>query len=964
MARNRLFWSLVVLVLVGAFAWTRSGTDDGGPDAREHPRAGAPTQRRVVAGNDDTSAPEPGRLRGRLLDRSGAGLGTGRVCVKRAVPSHEVAPRCTDTQADGRFDIPLPPGQYLLGGVAPGYVAAPYGRDDGTTRVALGPMETESGLDIVLDPGSVSVRGQVRDIGGGGIEAAWVTSTPDALLVVRGGVLPVLSGDEGWFEVWAPPKPTTLHASADGYGPGLDRGAVPGHAFEIVLAPESVIRGTLVDAQTEEPLSGTSLRVSVPGVVTLSHDDGTFELRGLAPGVYKPVARGTRRFGEATTAVRLTIGEHVEGVTIRVFRAQRVIATVLEGETPCPRGSVTLTSPSTGLVSTAPLDEHGVVSLDAVMPGTHRVMVVCRGASEVPTPATLRVDTDDLKNVELRLAAAATLSGVTEDEAGNPVARVPITVTAPYAVAGSQTPLSAISDGAGNFAFERLVPGSYTVAALPGYAHYPSGAPQTVRLEGGESSDVRLTLANGGLLNGSVVDPTGAAVADVDVVAVAASGSHQTPADDEGAFVFRGLPPGDYRVYALRGADPLPTPGMSPEDKPGTVVSISAEKQAEVTLVVQPLDQVLSGVVVNHDGAPVPDAYIELQRTPEGAAANHDALTRIGWWGSMVHAPVVSDADGVFEVGGLAPGAYAVRAHHTMFGEALAEGVAPGDTLRLQMRGVTSISGTARAKGPAPEALWVGLDHAQGHASYAERFFRTDGRWQIDGIPVGTYTVRVESVVGDATLPALELQPGNNTVDIELETRGSLSGVVVDLESGKPISGYHVNAETLRAGLMQDDWNSRVRTTDADGAFKLDEVPAGSITVAVWPPNFEDATFDAAIRLARIAPGSHTNLSPLRLVRRRLGPDERPGDLGFLLKEDDPNDISDETPLRVAVVRPDGPAAVAGMQVGDIVVTIDGHDVTRDNRYLSHRLLQVPAGDAVAVGVARDVVLTITAAAP
>ena len=78
-----------------------------------------------------------------------------------------------------------------------------------------------------------------------------------------------------------------------------------------------------------------------------------------------------------------------------------------------------------------------------------------------------------------------------------------------------------------------------------------------------------------------------------------------------------------------------------------------------------------------------------------------------------------------------------------------------------------------------------------------------------------------------------------------------------------------------------------------------------------------------------------------------------PGDPGF----------TTDAGLVVASVRADGSAVEAGLQVGDVIVSVDGHAVTGDAR-LFHSLMQVRAGTRLQLGLARGVMIDLTIAPP
>lgn len=79
------------------------------------------------------------------------------------------------------------------------------------------------------------------------------------------------------------------------------------------------------------------------------------------------------------------------------------------------------------------------------------------GDYRVPDPRAVTVDDDDVANVDLALAQPGSISGrVIDDDTGLPVADVEVTLDGP-------TPGTVRTDADGNYAFEGLDPGTYTV---------------------------------------------------------------------------------------------------------------------------------------------------------------------------------------------------------------------------------------------------------------------------------------------------------------------------------------------------------------------------------------------------------------------------------------------------------------------------------------------------------------------
>ena len=107
--------------------------------------------------------------------------------------------------------------------------------------------------------------------------------------------------------------------------------------------------------------------------------------------------------------------------------------------------------------------------------------------------------------------------------------------------------------------------------------------------------------------------------------------------------------------------------------------------------------------------------------------------------------------------------------------------------------------------------------------------------------------------------------------------------------------------------------------------------------------------------------GGRTAVSSLDL---RVKEGDVTGDLGFGLKFAEPG--ADPLLFRnmVAVVRPGGPAAAAGLVPGDEVLTVDGQAVSGANAYRFNQMTNVLPGTVVTLGLARGASVPVTAGAP
>jgi protocatechuate 3,4-dioxygenase beta subunit len=497
--------------------------------------------------------------------------------------------------------------------------------------------------------------------------------------------------------------------------------------------------------------------------------------------------------------------------------------------------------------------------------------------------------------------------------------------------------------------------------------------PVKVALAGRSVDGLRIVLEQAGAVKGTVVDQDGQPVSGVEIQASGEvwSWSENVMSHEDGTFLIEGLRPGSYRVIASRRTwgEELRAPGTGDDDVQGTRVTVRAGAATPVKLVIERLTGRITGTVTR-GGKPVTDAFVDAQRESESAAtAEGDARRRMRW--GWTRQPVLTDGDGRFTLSRLAPGKYLVRAYRKGGGEAVAEHVEVGTSVALSIKPTAGLSGTVVIAGrPPPEQFAVAVvDDGQG-IDVKETFWRSGGAWSIHELPAGHFKVHAVSREGEAretaSLVEGQLREG---MRLELKPRATLRGRVVALDSGKPLPGMRVTAQlpdsSGQFSFESDPGGERKNITDADGRFQLDDAPLGRLIVSVFPRDWDDSEFDFCLARTSLQAGQELELPPIRCARRRVKSSrDMGGDLGFTLKQVNPATVADPIPLVVAVVRPGGPAATAGLKVKDVITSIDGQDLTGANDYFFWTLSQVPAGTTVAVGLAGGKTLPITAVPP
>lgn len=184
-----------------------------------------------------------------------------------------------------------------------------------------------------------------------------------------------------------------------------------------------------------------------------------------------------------------------------------------------------------------------------------------------------------------------------------PVRRAIVTITGP----GIATNVAAVTDDRGRFEFRGLGPGRFTISARKaGYITTELGAkrpgrPGTPLHLGADEhvTDVRLFLAPGGVLTGTVRTPSGQAaegvtvglIRPVDALATTRPAGLQqsVKTDDEGRYRFFGLNPGDYLVAMVAYPAVREAIRLSPDEIDRRVKSAGQPASVTASLPPQPV---------------------------------------------------------------------------------------------------------------------------------------------------------------------------------------------------------------------------------------------------------------------------------------------------------------------------------------------------------------------------------------
>ncbi|WP_437779632.1 carboxypeptidase regulatory-like domain-containing protein [Sorangium sp. So ce1097] len=337
------------------------------------------------------------------------------------------------------------------------------------------------------------------------------------------------------------------------------------------------------------------------------------------------------------------------------------------------------------------------------------------------------------------------------------------------------------------------------------------------------------------------------------------------------------------------------------------------------------------GVVLDPEGRPVAGATVRCSEEP-GLSASADAEGRF---------ELPPEADGCTAIAALPP-----------FGDAVPTRVTAAGDNALHLIAAGSIAGeVVEPSGRPVDAYLLAIESfvpagSGAHASVngrARKVSDPGGAFQLDDLAPGRY-VLTASAAGrpPARSAPIDVEAGRTTrsVRIVLPQGATLRGRVVDAESRAPI----VEAQVELDSATSSGANAiSLVLTDANGDYELEGVPAsGPFSVRV---RHELYTTKIVPGLDARGAGSARADIELRPLGDGGSREELSG-IGAMLALS-PGGVT------IADVIEGGPAALAGLAQGDVIVRIDGEPTADLPLADCIQRLRGPAGTRVAVGVER-----------
>jgi protocatechuate 3,4-dioxygenase beta subunit len=222
----------------------------------------------------------------------------------------------------------------------------------------------------------------------------------------------------------------------------------------------------------------------------------------------------------------------------------------------------------------------------------------------------------------------------------------------------------------------------------------------------------------------------------------------------------------------------------------------------------------IEGDVTDSSGAPIPGAAV-AGRAPDEEKGVYPVIV-----------DTETDAQGHFVLAGLSEGRVSVDVLHDGYLNAQLEARTDGPALSVVLKRLATLDGQVLGVlGPARRVHLTlrgradgGLDRSFGAASNEE------GRYAFDFATEGAATLSAEvSEAGMATEVALELKPGANHFDLQLDPGDTISGRVLDQDQ-QPVAGAKVHTNPVGPRYSHRSVGSHSAVSDADGHFTLTAV--------------------------------------------------------------------------------------------------------------------------------------------
>jgi hypothetical protein len=571
----------------------------------------------------------------------------------------------------------------------------------------------------------------------------------------------------------------------------------------------------------------------------------------------------------------------------------------------------------------------GAFSIEHVPAGARKI--VARAGDRI---AARQLGTE--RDLVLRLSNAVTVAGSVRNlKSGAPIAGVEVTAAAPR-FGDTEHGVWVITDEKGNYTIHGLAGGETELTAIhPSYA-----TPRvTLNLPAGRVARKVLYASPLARISGSVVDERSRAIAGVSVTARPMGGGDMlwTPGllrtlqtgvtGPNGRFLVRSADEGNVQVDATKAGLP---PARS------AALRVAAGASVAGVTITMPQGVVLSGRVTNSEAKPIPGAGVSVS----------DDLVRTKDDGTFAMRVLEGTYDVAVAAAGYAP--RSVRAQVS----------ANSRPLEIALEQGVAVSGRVTRGGAPVEGVNV---YTISGAAGAPVQTSADGTFRVGDLAPGEIRLAFKKpsdfiqTTRAVTAPAIG-------VNVDLPAGARVSGRVIDKATGQPVKAFDAGLSISRPGaaIMLVAPVMRSFTSD-DGTFAIDDVPAGTHTLAVSAPGY------VMSRVPNVSVESGKNVDNIevaldggvRVTGHVTGPDGAP--LGGVLVRIDPMVATHGAAMNdpYTLTDPDGEYVLENLEQGETTLAFsrNGLLTVRKNVTLFGTSGQVDAQLSSGVSIAGVVLL-------
>jgi len=619
---------------------------------------------------------------------------------------------------------------------------------------------------------------------------------------------------------------------------------------DIELPAAKKVTGRVTD-EAGKPVSGAKVRVS--GGLALEDDDSRFyaEATTSTDGSFSignaPEGAGsiTARAAGFTPASQLGL-QRRSSLKLTVKNGETVQGTVLDSGGKPAEGAIVVAESLAGKT-----DSSGVFRLAGVPAGSRTVEAFWK--EDFARKDAVRVKKGETAEASLRLARAASVTGTVIDEkTRRPIAGVRVSASiGGFAFRGRAPSRRARTDAKGKFRVGGLATRSYAVKASK--ADYLSSTMHGIAASVSSPGSVSIALQRAASIVGRVTDETGAPVAgarvrlarDMGVRAMMRAGSpaallgrQGVTSGPDGSFRLRRLAPEKNLTLEAGKAGYVPAKRYGVTLKAGEVVK-------DVALVVK-RGLEARGRVVDAAGQPIAGAEVRVSR-PEGGGGQF--VFQIGGMGSREKPDASSGADGLFRVGGLEPGEYALAVSREGYAPKRVPSVTvqaegPNEWPAIVLSPGVAVAGFVR-NGKGEPVVGAQIGAFGDGAGPRQTTTDPEGRFRLEGFGSDRAVMLNIRADGYGSLQRRVTPPAED-LTLVLKTTGVIRGRVEDSATNRPVSEFTASYAESRGGfaggvrIVMGGPNEKVFQS-SDGSFELTDVPPGKWNVKASSAGYRPA---------------------------------------------------------------------------------------------------------------------------